>query len=226
MLLLLLLPAVVASNRRQVARGATLMLLFILAAGFLLFCIVLKWQPWHVRLIIALATLPAPVFAWSWSARTMRFLTPLAVLALLVGLTPSLNLRQRPLLGPRSIFTNDADSIRCYPATDRGRMMAKQADRMNQLRPHTVAIASGWSFADYLVQRALLDGMAPPPAFTAFNAVLQVPGKPEPDPDVLLVAHPGPDRIQHASTGTWYVKRERLRPYDLFLKDAGPNPAF
>jgi hypothetical protein len=224
MLLLLLLPAVFLSNRRREADEATLMLLFVFLAGFLLFCILLKWQLWHVRLIVALATLPAPVFAWSWSARAMRHLTPLAVLALLVGLIPSLNARQRPLWGALSILTSDADSVRCYPATDRGRMMVKQAERINQLQPHTLAISSGWSFPDYLLQRSLLDRMERPPTFTAFNAVLQVPDRPEPDPDVLLVARSGPDRIQHSSTGTWFVKQGRMRPYDLYLKDASPQP--
>jgi len=223
LLLLLLLPSILRSNRSQDAREGTRMLLFVSLAGLLLFCIVLKWQVWHVRLIVALATLPAPVFALSWSARAMRHLTPLAVLALLVGLIPSLNSRQRPLWGPLSILTSDADSVRCYPATDRGRMMVKQAERMTQLQPHTLAISSGWSFADYLVQRSLLDRMARPPTFTAFNAVLQVPGRPEPDPDVLLVARSGPDRLQHSSTGTWYVKQGRMRPYDLYLKEADPR---
>jgi hypothetical protein len=222
LLLLLLLPVALLFSRRHEARGASLMLLFVLLTGFLLFCIALKWQVWHVRLVIALAALPAPVFAWTWSTRPMRYLAPLAVLALLAGLAPSLNCRQRPLWGPLSIFTNDADSIRFYPETDRGRTMAKQAERMNQLRPGTVGISSGWSFPDYLLQRALLDGMPRPPTFTAFNARLQVPGKPEPDPDVLLVPQGGPNRIRHASTGTWYANQGRLRPYDLFLKEAGP----
>lgn len=220
LLLLLLLPAVLLSNRRQEAGEAILILLFVSLAGFLLFCVLLKWQVWHVRLVVALAALLAPVFAWSWSGRVMRHLTPLAVLALVVGLIPSLNSRQRPLWGPLSVLTSDTDSVRCYPATDRGRMMAKQAERMNELHPHTLAISSGWSFPDYLIQRALLDGMARPPIFTAFNAALQVPGKPEPDPDVLLVARSGPDRLRHSSTGTWYVKQGRIRPYDLYLKDA------
>jgi hypothetical protein len=66
--------------------------------------------------------------------------------------------------------------------------------------------------------------MARPPFFVAFNATLQVPGKPEPDPDVLLVGDSGPDRIQHASTGTWYVKQGRLRPYDLYLKERAETP--
>ena len=71
-----------------------------------------------------------------------------------------------------------------------------------------------------MLQRALLDGMERPPIFVAFNATLQVPEKPEPDPDVLLVGDSGPDRIRHASTGSWYVKQGRLRPYDLYLKEA------
>jgi hypothetical protein len=219
MCLLLLLPVLLA-RRRHVGGEATLMLLFVFLMGFALFCITLKWQVWHVRLNVALAALAAPVFAWAFSARPLAHFAPLAALALLGGLVPSLNLPQRPLLGPFSIFTNDADSVRWYPATDRGRTMAKQAERMNELRPRIVGISSGWSFADYQVQRALLDGMSQPPRFTAFNAALQVPGRPEPDPDVLLVADSGPDRLMHGSTGTWYVKRGRLRPYDLFLKEA------
>jgi hypothetical protein len=226
LLLLVLLPAILLSNRRREADEATRMLLLVSLAGFLLFCILLKWQVWHVRLIVALVTLLAPVFAWGWSGRRMRRLTPLAGLALLVGLIPSLNSRQRPLWGPLSILTSDADSVRSYPATDRGRMMAKQAERMNQLQPRTLAISSGWSFPDYLLQRSLLDGMARPPIFTAFNATLQVPGKPEPDPDILLVAGSGPDRLRHGSTGTWYVKQGRMRPYDLYLKDANTQPGW
>ena len=75
------------------------MLLFVSLAGFLLFCILLKWQVWHVRLIVALAALPAPVFAWSWSTRPMRHLTPLAVLALVVGLDPVPEFPAAPPLG-------------------------------------------------------------------------------------------------------------------------------
>ena len=64
LLSLLLLPAVLLSSRRQETSDATLMLLFVSGAGFLVFCTVLKWQLWHVRLIVALVTLLAPVFAW------------------------------------------------------------------------------------------------------------------------------------------------------------------
>jgi hypothetical protein len=198
------------------------MLLGLAACGFVLFCLALKWQVWHVRLVIALLALVAPVAAWGFTATAAKRFAPLAAAALVAGVVPSLNCDQRPLLGPMSIFRNDADTVRWYPAVDRGRTMAKQAERMNELQPRTVGIATPWSFPDYLLQRALLDGMPRPPVFTAFNATLQVPGKPEPDPDVLLVGDSGPDRIQHATTGSWYVKQGRLRPYDLYLKDTGP----
>ena len=222
-LLLFVLLTVFVARLPHETRRAALMLLFVLLAGFLLFCLVLKWQVWHVRLTIALAALPAPIFAWAAMVRPTSRLAPVAVVCLVVALTSSLNFGQRPLLGPLSIFTNHPDSVRWYPATDRGRTMAKQAERMNQLQPRIVGISSGWSFPDYLLQRALLDRMARPPIFSAFNATLQVPGKPEPDPDVLLVADSGPDRIRHSSTGTWFVKQERLRPYDLFVKETDPG---
>jgi hypothetical protein len=214
-LLLLLLACLL---RRPAPSALAAMLWMPLLGAFLLFCVALKWQVWHVRLVVALAAWPAPLFAIAFTARPLARFVAAAVLALLVGLWPSLNVEQRPLVGPASILANDADAIRFYPATDRGHAMAKQADRMSELKPRIVGIASGWSSADYLVERALLDGLSPRPAFTAFNATLQVPGRPEPDPDVLLVAGAGSDRLRHASTGTWYARAGYLRPYQLFLK--------
>jgi hypothetical protein len=221
LMLLLLLPGL-ALARSHDTRAPARMLLLLAAAAFLLFCLALKWQVWHVRLVVALLALPAPVVAWAVTARGTPRLALAVGSALLLGLLPSLDCEQRPLLGPQSVWISDPDSIRFYPATDRGRTMAKQAERMNELQPRTVGVSTPWSFAEYLLQRALLDKMARPPIFTAFNATLQVPEKPEPDPDVLLVGDSGSDRIQHASTGTWYVKQGRLRPYDLYLKDTAP----
>jgi hypothetical protein len=223
LMLLLLLPALVWA-RSDDTRAPAWMLLLLVVAGFLLFCLALKWQVWHVRLVIALLALPAPVVAWVVTARGTPRLALAVSTVLLVGLLPSLNCEQRPLLGPQSVFTSDADSVRFYPATDRGRTMAKQAERMIELQPRTVGVSTPWSFAEYLLQRALLDEMARPPIFTAFNATLQVSEKPEPDPDVLLVGDSGPERVQHASTGAWYVKQGRLRPYDLYLKESAPVP--
>jgi hypothetical protein len=221
----LLLLLATAATRPPPARGATGLLWLVLLAAFLLFCVALKWQVWHVRLVVAPLAWVAPLFACAFLERPLSRLAAPATLGLVVGLSPSLNLPQRPLLGPASVFTNDADAIRFYPATDRGRTMAKQAERMRELRPRIVGIATGWSYADYQVQRALLDGMSPPPRFTVFNATLQVPGKPEPDPDVLLVGDTGVDRLMHRETGTWYVRRERMRPYELLLPEAGPDGA-
>ncbi len=219
LLLMLALPALVRAVQGE-ARGPARSVLWLFVVGFLLFCLALKWQVWLVRHVIALLALVAPAFAWAWTAGSARRFAPLAALVLAAGVVPSLNCDQRPLLGPMSIFRNDADTVRWYPAVDRGRTMAKQAGRMNELNPRTVGIATPWSFPDYLLQRALLDGMERPPICVAFNATLQVPEKPEPDPDVLLVGDSGPDRIRHASTGSWYVKQGRLRPYDLYLKEA------
>jgi hypothetical protein len=223
--LLLLLLLVACLLRRPAPDAPSLMLWVSLLAAFLLFCTALKWQLWHVRLVVALAAWPAPLVAIAFTARPLKRLAPVAVLALVVGLLPSLNVEQRPLLGPASILANDVDAIRFYPETDRGRTMAKQAERMSELEPRVVGIASGWSSPDYLLQRALLDRLSPAPTFTAFNATLQVPGKPEPDPDVLLVAGAGPERLRHDSTGTWYVRTEYLRPYQLFLKSAAGDVA-
>lgn len=220
MLLLLTLPVVMLFGRRQLPWRGIVPLLVMFVAGFVLFSFLLKWQNWHVRLIIALPALIAPVFGWCYGARRMRFIAPFAALLLFITLTPSLNSFQRPLFGPRNIFQSDPLALRCYYHFDIWPEQYRElANRIDELRPQTVAFYTGGRSPDYPVQRLLLDRLSSPPVFTAFNATLQIPGKPETDPDVLLVAGSRMKRIQHTSTGTWFALEKSFGRYGLFLKE-------
>jgi Dolichyl-phosphate-mannose-protein mannosyltransferase len=226
MLLLLLLPIAIILAWRQLPWRAIAPLLVMFFVGFVLFSFLLKWQNWHVRLIIALPALIAPVFAWCYGTSRMRFVAPFAALFLFVTLTPSLNNFQRPLFddplrtfGKKSVFHEDPFVMRCYYHPDTWPEEYRElANRLAELHPQTVAFFTGGRSPDYPMQRLLLDQLSPASVFTAFNATLEIPGKPEPDPDALLVANSKAKQLQHKTSGTWYVPDKQFGRYTLFLK--------
>lgn len=215
----LLLPAALWWRRRRIPWYPTLALVGAAIAGFIVFSWVLKWQNWHVRLIIALPALIAPVFGWCFDGVRARWVGGIAVAFLVLTLTPSLNSMQHPMWGPENIFTADPLALRCYyhkttwPAEYRD-----LANRVAQRQPKTVAFFTGPGSPDYPMERLLLDQLSPPPRFTAFNGRLQIPGEPEPDPDVLLVSRTNARALRHDSTGSWYDLSARVGRFGLFLR--------
>jgi dolichyl-phosphate-mannose-protein mannosyltransferase len=223
MLLVLLLPFVMWWTRKQLPWRAVIPLVIMSVAGFVLFSFLLKWQNWHVRLIIALPALMAPVFAWCFGAARMRYVAPLAALLLFVTLVPSLNCIQRPLFGQMSIFHADPLALRCYYHPDTWPAEYRNiADRLEQVHPKVVGFFTEKQPAmspDYPMQRLLLDSLSQPVIFMSFNSAFQIPGRPEPDPDVLLVARSNAKRLQHESTRTWYVAGRKFGRFTLFWKE-------
>ncbi len=105
--LLLILYALVAICASGVLRRAPLLVYAgVLVAGFLLFCLVLKWQPWHSRLHLPLFVLWAPAASIAlspgWSRRIGQGVAAVLLVAALVLIGYN---ETRPLYGPRSIFT-------------------------------------------------------------------------------------------------------------------------
>ena len=93
---------------------SSLMLFYVcgIIAAFVVFCAVLKWSPWHVRLHIPLFVLFAPaigtVFERRWqSSVTMRLALALLVLSLPVALTNW----SRPLMGEGNIMSVTRESL-------------------------------------------------------------------------------------------------------------------
>jgi 4-amino-4-deoxy-L-arabinose transferase-like glycosyltransferase len=74
-----------------------------LAAAFLLFCLVLKWQPWHSRLQLPIFVLAAPFIAAAWHGAP-RLLGAAAVLLSVLALRPLLYNRLAPLAGKHTVF--------------------------------------------------------------------------------------------------------------------------
>jgi hypothetical protein len=75
-----------------------------IASGFVLFCVVLRWQPWNSRLQLPLFVLAAPFVALVFGAVSRPLLFVLAGLLLFGALPYALNNTARPLVGPTSVF--------------------------------------------------------------------------------------------------------------------------
>jgi hypothetical protein len=218
LLIVLLLPVGFLLARKQIPWRPTLAILLVVLGGFVLFSLLLKWQNWHVRLVITLPALLAPVFAWTFAAPRLRYGVSLTVALLTVTLVPSMNSLQRPLLGPKNIFTTDPLALRCYYHPNWASDYRKLGEMLETRHPRVIGFYTPPGSPDYPIQRLLLDTASVRPVFTAFNARLQIPGKPEADPDALLVLRWNAPRIQHDATGTWYREEARIGRYTLFVK--------
>lgn len=83
-----------------------------LAGGYLLFSVILKWQPWGTRLQLPLFVLASPIIAMALPIDRKRWVVPALAAFMLVCSTPWLLGNQtRPLYGERSIFRINRESI-------------------------------------------------------------------------------------------------------------------
>ncbi|HBR15081.1 MAG TPA: 4-amino-4-deoxy-L-arabinose transferase [Candidatus Omnitrophica bacterium] len=74
-------------------------------SAFLLFCLLLKWQPWHARLHLAFFLIAAPLISILLSSAPRPWPTALVAAVLSVYALPWLFFcNTRPLLGPKNIF--------------------------------------------------------------------------------------------------------------------------
>jgi hypothetical protein len=98
--------------RRRLTRAAAGLALSLLA-GALLFCLVLKWQPYHSRLHLPLFLLAAPLVAVVFEAMKSRMVVMIFIGLFLAGaFSPLFFSATHPLLGRGNIFTTPAPAQR------------------------------------------------------------------------------------------------------------------
>ena len=100
--LVLVAAALPAAWRRG---GGSRALALALILGFALFCLVLRWQPWHSRLLLPLFVLSAPLVGCGLERLRTRWLAALFVPLALSTLYFVTQNRAHPLWGRNSIFT-------------------------------------------------------------------------------------------------------------------------
>jgi hypothetical protein len=97
--------AIVLSRADLRRRPGLLALLTGVAGGLLLFCAVLKWQPWNARLVLPLFLLAAPVAgATSGAVRSGKCVAEAGAVLLVASLPWALLNATRPLVGPESVL--------------------------------------------------------------------------------------------------------------------------
>ncbi|MFN2386798.1 MAG: ArnT family glycosyltransferase [Thermoanaerobaculia bacterium] len=130
------------------------------AAAFLLFCLVLKWQPWHARLHLPGFLLAAPLVGLAWSLRPALGRGIGAVLVL-VALPALLVSPTRPLLGPDNVF--ETPRIEQYFASrpDLKEPFLERAGRLPK-EPCPVGLRIGPDDGEYLIRAALRAAGHPP----------------------------------------------------------------
>ncbi|MBT9557987.1 MAG: hypothetical protein IV100_18265 [Myxococcales bacterium] len=209
------------------------------AIGFIAFCAVFRWQPWHARLHVPLFALVAPLAGWlldrpgqtKWFNRVHpgHVMAGFVAAACLAWLVPTLPHTGRPLWGPKSIWKTPRDTQRFNwrPSWERGSDLA--VEDIRKLNPTQVGYKFGHNDIQYPLPRMVWDTH---PHITWVNVnpkPVTLPGGYSPSDDAARLAawQPTPEVI--IATGDYrfelfQAKRRYLAvghdaPYTVFVRD-------
>lgn len=187
--------------------------------GFILFCIFLKWTPWHSRLHIPLLCLFVPPMAVMLTRTPLKFILPVAMVGVFAAWAPTFMDNQRPLLGERSIFKSDRITQMFIARPHLKEATVAVVDRVNELRPETVAFHLGRREWEYPLQRLILDGVNEPPVFSSFDARLsgEWDGLGDP-PDVVVSIRHHRLELRDELSGSLYDMVAHHAPYSVYAR--------
>ena len=217
----LLLLAVAPGLAYVAARGGPLWPVYVIAAagGFVLFCGVFKWQPWHPRLHLPPLALLGVGFGWAFTRPVVRWFAPVAVAALIVGLDPAVSRCEARSLGAEglNVFRHDADELRFLGRADLATDAREVAARIRSVRPSVVEVINNGPLPwDYPVALWLRSDPEPP----RVGYFYPVAGSPTDTPPADLVLDvTGPDRpefVRHRRTRLVYRATDRVGTFTLY----------
>jgi 4-amino-4-deoxy-L-arabinose transferase-like glycosyltransferase len=194
------LIAAAARRPRRAWRDGLALAAAVPVVGFVLFCVLLVWQPWHARLHIPAFILVAPGAAWvvARAGAIPRVLVGLAAFALVWPAV--LTNEAKPLIGPRSILRAPHDAVRFHQRPQEQRPVEAAAAMLAERAPMLVGLDLRRSPGTYSVQRALLDRLPAGSRLMEFRMRFGVPDPQGPAPDVVLSwrTHGRPIQIRDA----------------------------
>lgn len=163
-LLLYLLLAGFAMARISCLSPGQRVLLITILINVILYCLLIKWQPWGARLHLPIFISCAPLAA-SLIPVCKRTWLPLLVTALLgIYLLPSLMSHHRPLAGAHSILTASRLDKRTYSWEGVSSSMARVAIAVEDLKIKNLEIDTPWNIP-YLLMAMIRESSQQPPRF-------------------------------------------------------------
>lgn len=185
------IPWCVARHRRALT-GPRAPYLAAAVGAFLLFCLVLKWQPWHARLHIPFIAILMPPLASTLVAAAGRRAAWAAGFtaapALAFALYCFLGNSVKPVLGPGTVLAAHRESVSFRFDADMlhaARAMVREAAAV---KPRVIGIVPDGGQFEYALQRLILTTIDPPPLITAVRPHYGPPPPADaPAPDVVLM---------------------------------------
>ena len=208
-----------APLRRQLNAQQYFRYLLIPCGGFVLFCWLLKWQPWHSRLHVPLICLFMPPLAVMLTETSMRFVRPVLVAGILLALYPSFVVNYRPLFGERRVFKTERTIQMFFSAPSDLEGSVAAAKLTAEINPSAIAFCFEGMQVEYPLQRLILDRMAKPPMFSRFSA--------DPDgrwnlagetPEVIIATPRHEPTLRDEYTGNTYDLIAYKDPYAVYTR--------
>jgi hypothetical protein len=171
------------------------------AGGFLVFCALLKWQPWHARLHLGAMAMLAPVVAAALCRDRGRGIGAIVVGGLLLAPLLSTMLWNdfRPLAGKDSVFRTSRNAllVRGHP-----QRFARSVDESVSIARAAQARIIGTRLRlEYAYQARLLSELDAPPRFTAPLGHVHPGMQPWPMPDLFIDQDGKFPRLRDRGTG-------------------------
>lgn len=228
-LTLLLAPLAFLMYRRLPRPGLTIVYLAIPISGFLLFCFLLKWMPWHARLHIPVLCLLAPFLALMMTRRPIAHAVPLLVAGIVLALWPTLRDNYRPVFGGMNVFRRDRLLQRFHRWPGLQEPTQQLAALVARLNIDEVGLKFGSDDWEYAAQRLILDHARRPIRFVPFRSDV-LPGHPNQFNSPALMIHnsrhagqrfdaPGWSIAADKKTGASYTVMAQFPPYTVYCRN-------